>query len=150
MWSHYSNGHRGVCLGFSVADTSIFSDARPIEYSDEYPLIKYFAMAPEQRVSKMLLTKSRHWRYEQEWRVFRTDGPGLAICPAGTLVRVVLGCGIRPSDRDEIVALAVGLPHVPEIYQAMRSPSKFALELLNVDNRMPPSNKRMEPTRAGA
>lgn len=130
MWSHYSSNHRGVCLGFRTTGDSILRDAQPVEYSDEYPLIDYFRMTKEQRARKMLLTKAGPWQYEQEWRVLRTEGePGLEVYPAGMLVRIVLGCEIRPTDRDEIIALASGVTEPPSLYQAERSTSAFALEV---------------------
>lgn len=88
MWSHYSGSHRGVCFGFRTTGDSILYDARPIEYSDTYPEVNYFAMTAEQRAQKMLLTKASHWAYEEEWRVLRTGPtPGIEVYPPGMLVR---------------------------------------------------------------
>ena len=133
MWSHYSASHRGVCFGFRTSGDSILSDLQPVEYSDEYPRIKYFEMTAVQRVRKMLLTKAAHWSYENEWRVLRTEPPpGLASYPSGMLARIILGCQIRPKDREEIISLVSAVPEAPELYQARRSVSAFALESCDV------------------
>ena len=134
MWSHYSSSHRGICLGFRTTGNSILFDAQPIDYADLYPVVDYLGMMPDQRVRTMILTKSKHWKYEQEWRVFRAGvEPGVEVYPAGMLAQVILGCQIRPGDRDEIVAVASGLAQPPEIYQAKRSASRFHLELCQVE-----------------
>jgi hypothetical protein len=93
----------------------------------------------------MLLRKAKHWEYEEEWRVFRT-GPELGIerYPAGMLARVILGCQLSRDDREVILDLAAALPAPPEIYQAQRSKSAFALELSRIDI-PPPSRKRSVP-----
>lgn len=71
QWSHYSDRHRGICLGFEVASSSVGAVAysrkrlvvqlehlqRPSELSEEY-------------VRKLLFTKYSHWRYENEYRAF--------------------------------------------------------------------------------
>ena len=97
-------------------------------------MVDYLGMMPDQRVRTMILTKSKHWKYEQEWRVFRAGvEPGVEVYPDGMLAQVILGCQIRPEDREEIVAVASGLAQPPEIYQAKRSASRFHLELCKVE-----------------
>lgn len=146
MWSHYSACHRGVCFGFRTAD-SMFSDAQQVEYSDDYPQIKYFQMTATERVRKMLLTKASHWSYEREWRALRTGPPpGLEVYPVGSLAIVILGCQIRPSDREEIMALVARTPAAPEVYQARRSNSAFGLDVCDVARTDAPSNQQLEPT----
>jgi hypothetical protein len=131
MWSHYASSHRGACLGFRTTGDSLLWDAQRVEYSEHYPLVDYFHMTPEQRVRKMLLTKAEHWSHEQEWRVFRTGPPpGPAYYPAGMLVQVILGCEMRPTDRNEIVAAVSGSAESPAVYQARRQTSSFRLEFL--------------------
>jgi hypothetical protein len=71
LWGHYADRHRGLCLGFDVAD----EDIRPVTYAS-----RRFALhgdplkpsgAPDQEsVAKLMLTKYAHWRYEAELRAF--------------------------------------------------------------------------------
>jgi hypothetical protein len=71
LWSHYGERHRGLCLGFEVADAMI----RPVTYST-----KRFALRPDplkpsgapdqESVQKLMFTKYNHWRYEAELRAF--------------------------------------------------------------------------------
>jgi hypothetical protein len=72
MWSHYADRHRGVCLGFDVP-TGKFS---PMNYDakrlpDVLPkLLTGTAQAQENMMLRLLTTKFRDWKYEDEVRVF--------------------------------------------------------------------------------
>lgn len=66
MWSHYSNNHSGICIGFDT-DQKPFSSAKMVNYSDERPAAD-FNSDSEKLFSRVLLTKSKHWSYEREWR----------------------------------------------------------------------------------
>lgn len=74
MWAHYAEKHSGICLGFDVPEfrgserllspviyaperLAFFLDAE----KDLYGIDREFVLA-------MLLTKSREWAYEQEYR----------------------------------------------------------------------------------
>lgn len=72
MWGHYGNSHRGVCLGFD-ANFTPFSTAKPIRYSSERPNIPLTesSLLNEAATDSILLTKSPHWRYEEEWRAIK-------------------------------------------------------------------------------
>jgi hypothetical protein len=68
LWSHYSEKHRGMCLGFEVAELRL----RPIAYvSERAP----FPLPPtEDSIKELLFTKFRDWSYEEEMRGwFRLD-----------------------------------------------------------------------------
>ncbi|MEE9369125.1 MAG: DUF2971 domain-containing protein [Pontiella sp.] len=74
MWAHYTNGHHGFCLEFDTADKP-FSTAVDIDYDDNFPTIDFYRLWKEgdlddAEVMKTLRTKSKHWEYEAEWRVF--------------------------------------------------------------------------------
>jgi hypothetical protein len=72
MWAHYASSHTGVCLGFD-ASFSPFAGAKPVRYSSERPSIP--ALEPEKFTDgvaeSVLLRKSPHWKYEQEWRAVK-------------------------------------------------------------------------------
>jgi Protein of unknown function (DUF2971) len=71
MWSHYADKHRGMCLGFEVADSS----AVKVTYSSRRLNYDLQSFNPEnlnrhQDILKCFSTKFGHWRYEREYRVF--------------------------------------------------------------------------------
>lgn len=69
MWSHYGGNHSGVCIGFD-SELDPFGDAVPVRYSDERSRVS-FTSTPDELVERVLLTKSKHWEYEKEWRVIK-------------------------------------------------------------------------------
>lgn len=73
MWSHYANGHKGMCLEF---DTSYepFNRAFNVNYSNEFPSVSIVKLLMDSReislteeTLKPLLTKYTAWKYEKEW-----------------------------------------------------------------------------------
>jgi hypothetical protein len=61
LWSHYADGHRGICLGFDVD-----GDIRPMQYTAERPPLP--EVVTQETVMTLLFTKWTGWSYEEEWR----------------------------------------------------------------------------------
>jgi hypothetical protein len=74
MWSHYANHHKGMLLQFEIAkDPESLLFALKMDYSNEYPeydISKGFELSFQQ----IMLGKSLHWKYENEWRILRIAG----------------------------------------------------------------------------
>ena len=71
QWSHYADRHRGICLGFDVADElcAEVSYRRNLVVPDLDSLLRFDEDAAE-IMRSWFLTKYAHWRYEREVRVF--------------------------------------------------------------------------------
>jgi hypothetical protein len=77
MWSHYSNGHNGIVLGFDAnREYTILFEAIEVHYSIEYPLVNLMEIGEPEHFKKALLTKSLDWEYEREWRIIKTPPEG--------------------------------------------------------------------------
>ena len=63
QWAHYADNHKGLCLGFDVADENL----KEIKYVSSR-LAKSTLDDPK-NVDKILTTKFKHWAYEQEHRL---------------------------------------------------------------------------------
>jgi hypothetical protein len=102
MWSHYADQHKGLCLEFdTMRGIDVFRDALPIRYTKTFPQIDGFKFGSSELVEPILLTKSEHWSYEQEWRIIRVpDGRGVVTLPPESLTAVIIGA--RISEKDEI------------------------------------------------
>lgn len=114
MWSHYSDGHKGFCVEYSRTDENILKWARPVAYpgNDEFPYIDYWQREPEEQIgefTKVILTKSRHWGYEKEWRIL--DRPShvddnysghTSTYPDRMLSGVIFGARMPEKDRKTI------------------------------------------------
>lgn len=80
IWAHYSDKHRGLCLGFEIPETT--GDVE----NDESAYVSYIGeplhfppdfseLGDTERfeiVRKVLFTKFKHWEYEHEIRLWAT------------------------------------------------------------------------------
>jgi hypothetical protein len=64
QWAHYSNNHKGLCLGFDIPNQLL----EEVEYVPSR--IQHNGKLDEQLVLKLLKTKFKHWSYEKEYRWF--------------------------------------------------------------------------------
>ena len=67
MWAHYTKSHKGICLEFD-AQCHPFSEVKKVEYRDTYPALDLSNVG-----YYPLITKSRCWAYEAEWRLIAED-----------------------------------------------------------------------------
>lgn len=70
-WSHYADGHHGLCLGFDVPDTLL----RRVTYhknriSIDLSALKSGLPSAMRELEKLLTAKYAHWQYEDEVRSF--------------------------------------------------------------------------------
>jgi len=127
LWSHYADGHRGVCFGFETDELDIenvFINDH-VEYRDTPPFQDIFLELTEElgefvrpwdghkypaaqgdefytkQLSKLmtgnLLVKSTKWEYEQEYRLVSND-TGLHPFPPGALKEIIVGSKISDDD----------------------------------------------------
>ncbi len=76
LWSHYAVKHRGMCLGFDLADDL----AEEVTYIKDRLPIRFEGGDPEKGlaesfVRELLTSKYEHWKYEEEIRVFVSLDP---------------------------------------------------------------------------
>lgn len=129
MWSHYSNAHRGICIGFRAGpDDLFFRRSQKVHYSPIYPLTRIFD-SNEQRFTTAMLTKSEHWSYENEYRVIETQGPGTYTFPEELLVEVILGCEISDNDRQSVTVWAEARSPRPKLLLARKKEREFGLKI---------------------
>ncbi len=96
MWSHYADQHRGVCVEYGVSSLAAkklhpvaYGDSRKVKASQIRNWILNDDSDAQQTIDKIsLLTKSKEWAYEREWRLL---GPvGLNYSPI-SLKSVIFG-----------------------------------------------------------
>ncbi len=81
MWSHYANNHAGICVEYDIkgiVEELKFSPV-PVLYSNERVVIdsldiKSLDSLAKERFIHCIVTKSRDWSYEKEWRIIRDQG----------------------------------------------------------------------------
>lgn len=70
MWSHYADRHRGMCLGFDVADKwccRVSYERHRLKVSRDAIVS---GVVNERTARKLVSAKAEFWRYEDEVRVF--------------------------------------------------------------------------------
>jgi hypothetical protein len=148
MWSHYAQNHSGVVLKFKCLpeqDTALCA-ATPINYQKDISTfgsldewvnhvtgLKRIDM--EQKSKEFIYTKSAHWSYEKEWRVYtyREELNNQEYVDFEVLSEeidgLILGCRIDDGNKEDIFNLLKknNLNHV-EVLQAKKSEDKFSLD----------------------
>jgi hypothetical protein len=142
LWSHYADGHKGLCLKFTATNnTPFFGLAQPIQYRRNYPMVNMLKHSPEAQVRDFLLTKSVDWRYEQEWRILSThldnSGPGCREFPGELLTEVIFGALVEKEDKDEVLGW-LSLRKTPvKVSQAKLGVGSYSLNIVPVYERWP-------------
>lgn len=132
LWSHYGQGHRGLCLEFDTA-ASLFGKIQKVEYVDKVPEIDLADMllGDSSQVLSGLLTKASCWAYEREWRTIYASAETLYHYGVDALTCVYLGAALTDTERDVIRQLLQGTP--TKLYQMRRSTTTFAVEADSVE-----------------
>ena len=86
MWSHYTTDGSGFVIGYDFEELSKLTDPcgwlMSVRYGEEPATIidPIVLVSPESNLPKLLSVKSKHWDYEDEWRLIvelsRTIGTG--------------------------------------------------------------------------
>lgn len=134
MWSHYGSSHTGVCVGFDAESSdSPFRNARPVQYSRDYPVCRVFADDREEVQARATYTKADVWSYEEEWRLINyRDGASVKRFEPRLLVSITLGARIDKSLAEDVAAIARDkYPHA-KLDRAVLTRSKYGLEFVAV------------------
>ena len=97
IWAHYSDKHRGLCLGFEIPHEVVGSQTQRVEYiSDPLPFPADFARLEDttrqEMVKKMMCTKYRNWEYEHEIRTWTDlEEEFFDFCETLRLAEVIIG-----------------------------------------------------------
>lgn len=104
LWSHYTEKHRGICLGFDVSEHLL----QPATYSGRRIVLDIkkglsSGQLNEDLMKKLLNTKYSDWKYEDEVRVFlrleeRDNLTGMyfkEFCEDIVLKQIILGARCR-------------------------------------------------------
>lgn len=120
MWSHYANGHKGVCLEFELVS------AKPIMYLNAERFQKEFSATHMARLlsrldnkknnttmkmayfieklRRLYAIKTSDWSYENEWRIWRRE-KHYNLEGSECLSRILVGPRISPFHHDILCKL---------------------------------------------
>ena len=138
MWSHYSDSHKGFCIGFEF--DKIFDDdmGMPFEvkYAEGYPEVEpeLFERGRDGNNEKLLettvATKSFEWSYEEEVRYIKLARSGVSVIykfQEQKVKELIIGACTSPVNKSELIKVVTKYMPWVNIYQAMLSSSKYEL-----------------------
>lgn len=133
MWSHYANGHNGICLELSartLGHAEFFGQASAVTYQDDLPVIDYFRDDPMEKVRKAVYTKSSVWSYEREHRLVVQKPQESRFFDFDPLLitGVYLGCRVSDEDCQRVVDWLKHRPGTPHLHRAERANDGYRLE----------------------
>jgi len=135
MWSHYADGHKGLCIEFSASNESyldFFGRAHPVDYQSDLPVLNFYTDHPLDKVQKYLLTKAIDWSYEKEYRIIEKNRNRKQYHDFDPILirRVFLGSCISEKHIQSVQSFVDEIPSNvrPMLLQAQRSPLAYSLE----------------------
>jgi hypothetical protein len=140
MWSHYSDCHKGYCVGFNeikLRMSGSFGKGGDVFYSDDFPQISPFDDDLMENSFTETHYKALDWQYEQEYRLtklFYPEAPKtedrIVNIPHDVFEEVYLGLNMDDQHKSEIIEIAK-LKNI-KVYQVVKIPFKFTLGRIEI------------------
>ena len=133
MWAHYADKHRGLCFEFDGSSNCLFfGEAQPVDYEDYTPIP--LDEDKNRQMTRNILTKSKHWFYEREYRIFR---PGKADSkldyPIELLTGIIFGCMMPDNIRESVKQWVKGGKCRVAFFEARPKLAEFGLDIVRID-----------------
>lgn len=135
LWTDYADEHRGICLRFDDIDDPSdpssfphFGLAMRVTYEDDRPRVQIWGKdRGYDKLIKYLLTKTRQWEYEKEWRLVKSGFTGNRAFPPTALSGVIFGAAISEADRKEVMGWVAARSLSVEFLQAQFDGSQLQI-----------------------
>lgn len=128
MWAHYSDAHKGVCVGYSSDKlVETYEQIYWVKYGKKFPIIEFefnhYASIP----NEIMIHKSSDWKYEKEIRIIGQNG--LHSFKRKTIKEIIFGLNTPVSQIRAIMALLFQLDykHV-ELKQVIISDNEYQVK----------------------
>ncbi len=140
MWAHYAKDHRGFCVEFNVEMLfkvlqnhiliNEFLMLKKVKYTSEYPIINpYVSEYKPEDFFDLLTTKSKDWKYENEWRIIYSEHPNEFLkIPEEIITAIYFGVRCNKNDISETISLLSLKKHTPNFYKAKLKMNRFGIE----------------------
>lgn len=134
MWAHYGDAHSGICLEFQEDAENSFIALR-VEYASERSVLDLtrFSTHPTESFNHAVLTKSKEWSYEEEYRMFEFErSAGFRSFPAHCLRSVTLGSRIKAADEEAIIGFVKQRKEQLPVYRSLVDERSFSFNLQRI------------------
>jgi hypothetical protein len=162
MWSHYANSHKGFVLEFyseheffdrRKKETQIAEHLKKVRYTVKRPEFVFYEedlSQPQQVdnwINNFIWVKSKHWEYEQEWRVLNTlnnshkkiEKSGAPIhlfeLPPEAIKNIFLGCKMSKenfSKFTDLLKTQTNLKHI-NAFKAYQDEKEYRLRFKKIN-----------------
>jgi len=135
MWSHYSDSHKGYCIGFDHKMLlSISGSLGSVIYSNSFPKLSLFPKSEALDFLKLLRTKSKEWEYEEEYRIVLRGKSRKTIHFTDECIReVILGCNMSEINKNDIIKIVQKKNSSIRIFETKISLKKYELEITEIN-----------------
>ena len=121
MWAHYAQNHKGFVIEFDHEHKYFHQQLSPSDELRYIRKVRYLDKRPNIRISTfedatdIFLTKSKDWKYEEEWRIMRPlqdatevitvngDAIHLFSLPPDSVTGIIFGCRMSADVKKEII-----------------------------------------------
>lgn len=133
MWAHYAEKHKGLCLEFDGSSNCMFfGEAQPVEYEDYTPIPLHEDKT--RQMTRVILTKSKHWIYEKEYRIFRPEMAGRKLdYPIELLTGIIFGCMMPDKVRESVKQWVEAGNCRVAFFEARPKTAEFGLDIVRID-----------------
>lgn len=132
MWSHYTDGHTGLCLVFDVPEIK-FAEFIEVKYVDELPNLELLSSEEySENINRVFGVKSKYWEYEQEVRELHDTKNQYYPFP-GRLSEVIFGCRATRSDIELVSNILRAKNQDCFVNKMLRADFAFQLQKMEVD-----------------
>ena len=133
MWAHYADKHKGLCLEFDGSSNCIFlGEAQPVEYEEYTPIPLH--ENSDRRLTRAILTKSKHWSNENEYRIFKPGAAGHKLnYPVELLTGIIFGCMMPEKERASVKQWAENGGCRVAFFETRLKMAEFGLDIVRVE-----------------
>ena len=132
IWAHYSDKHRGLCLGFEIPSDverpktqKVEYIAHPLPFPNDFLDLELQDQLP--MIEKMMYTKYRYWEYEKEIRTWTDlEEEFFDFCDELRLAEVIIGAESKLAE-SEITRALGSLAGQVSVKKARASYSAFQI-----------------------
>jgi hypothetical protein len=143
QWSHYSNGHKGLCIHFRCEARTWAGGARQVRYQrPRIPLRLPLTESEWDMVDKMVLTKASFWRYEEEYRVIALRDADQTISlrdqflhfAPSDITGITIGAAMDQEDRRALFSILDRRRQQLEVWECVEDFDRFALKIHRISS----------------
>lgn len=161
MWSHYTNSHHGICIGFETtiqenllcimridpnlnrhldSDHNYFLNISKVEYQDQCPQSYDFFNGETKDLIAFMTTKGKDWKYEKEHRIILPckDKNGKIIkFNKSALKEVILGSKVDESFKKQVLNIIkkdyLEKGHSVEVFESRLDDQRYKLNIQKIN-----------------